>query len=335
MGTAIALGIVDNVAVHSDFQTTVQYVITTENNVVTLLGNIETTLVNLNNTYPVSVDIEPYVSLSQTMLNLTQQQSTQVNQYEGYREDVVIGLYAVMALVAVLAILTALASSRVLAVFVTIIGLLILPFALVLIGINLPAATFVADGCPEMEDYVLNQTSATEQGWIEFYLDCTGQPPLQNETEYLTDQLYYAQAALFKAKLQNDTKEIAEYTLVVAYVEQILSNLSVLANCTIVQPAFSLIKDEICDKILDGLFLIVVTCLVIAVLIPCVVHNALNVFTSERKDPQGDYSRLSEKESVGQDRFAIEEGGQSVKYNSLPAQDDSDNGSMKVVRRWG
>ena len=54
-------------------------------------------------------------------------------------------------------------------------GLLVLPFVWCLAGVSLPIATFLADGCPQAQSYIANNTgSASGAEWVSYYLECQG-----------------------------------------------------------------------------------------------------------------------------------------------------------------
>jgi hypothetical protein len=74
-----------------------------------------------------------------------------------------------------------------------------LPLTLAMIGVNLPATTFIGDMCPALESYVKNQTSdsAVDEAWVNYYLDCEGPAPLADVADYI-----FNQTALVKVSLE-------------------------------------------------------------------------------------------------------------------------------------
>jgi len=279
-------------------------VVSTESNVISILNNIQVTADTLNKTYEITVNISEYVYLTNDFYNKTQDQKQTVEKYENYRLYVIYGIYAFFGLITLLAFATAFTDYRYLSGFLFVIGILSLPLALLLIGVNLPAAAFLADGCPELETWAKSQSSPSDQIWIDFYLDCQGTPPLQNWTNYVNQSYYEAQELLQQAENQNNTQMVQFYKNVIADIQLISGNLSQLANCQIVQSSYSDTKTKICDNILVGISILIITCIVIGLLVPFIAHNAIKICLAQPR--YDDYDELEEEsEPLYNDRMSV------------------------------
>jgi len=272
-----------------------------------VLQNIETTINDLDKVYPLTEDISNYVKVANEMQSDSQSIKTEVRDYELIRKDTVLGAYSFILLGIVCGLFTGLLSSRVLAVITGIIFVLALPLALMLVGVNLPATTFVGDMCPQVDSYIKNETikSSTDASWVDFYLNCEGPAPLKNWTDYIETQTYEVRVLLFWAQENNQTNKIAEYKEILGDLISISGNVSLIYNCSVVADTWNFAKDKICIGILDGLALIVITCLICACIFPCAIHHAFVIFKRERRSPHGDYMPLDEYQERGREKYTF------------------------------
>jgi hypothetical protein len=119
-----------------------------------------------------------------------------------------------------------------------------------LASVSVPVGVIVADSCPDhLDKWLMNQSASADPStnWIGYYIDCIGQNPFRNATEFAETEYAIIQAQIEEAINNNASQAIidalkeAEKTI-----EDLLNDLDDLTSCNKTQAAWSNIKDDIC-----------------------------------------------------------------------------------------
>eukprot|EP01114_Cavostelium_apophysatum_P014849 TRINITY_DN3946_c0_g1_i2.p1 TRINITY_DN3946_c0_g1~~TRINITY_DN3946_c0_g1_i2.p1 ORF type:complete len:572 (+),score=141.39 TRINITY_DN3946_c0_g1_i2:56-1771(+) len=271
---AVLMGVA-NYSFHDSFTKATNVFIQTEDNMNSDINGINTILGNLNDSVaaPIREQFQPYVEIA----NQTQADSVHyrnfAKQVEMYREWTVYGVAAAGFIICVVIFLSGCCTSRRTAFCNSSIILLWIPIMFTFVAVNVPAAVFVADMCPQIEEYLDNQTQPNQAEWINYYLEClntTTNPLLAAGTQVQTSIATY-NGYLQEAEAHNVTAAVDALEALIAELTTLENDLDSLGNCTSTQAAWSEIKFYVCKHVLDAFTFIIIACLFSALVFPFAV----------------------------------------------------------------
>jgi len=130
---------------------------------------------------------------------------------------------------------------------------LLFPIIWTTVGASVPSVVFIADMCPNLENYVQNR-SISLKPWIEYYTSCQGINPLLDEVQKANSSLIEVENYLEYVKTHNVSNKEA----IIEALEKVISDLDELnlllhnlSDCNIVQYPYSQAKQKVCISILN------------------------------------------------------------------------------------
>jgi len=282
-----------NFSMHGALSRAVNTAYDTEENMVGYLSDIESILSQLNDTQGIANQLRPFIDQINQTAQVSYQYRDTINEVEDDRMLALYGIAGFLSLIALLSIFST-CCSRKGAACIAVTVVLFAPICWILAGIHLYSGVFVADMCPQIEDWILSQAdSGSEQAIISYYIDCSGENPLDNVTLTARAELFKAQYELQWAIQHHEpTPVIDALEALVQDLSNLNSDLVSLANCNTTQTAWLEVKKDICDNILDGLSIVLLGSLLTALLYPFLTCFGFCVNSRRHSHTHGDYVAL-------------------------------------------
>jgi len=175
---------------------------------------------------------------------------------ENYRNIAVLCLGGVSILLLILFTLSCMCSLKCCTFCQSSLILLFVPLLFLFSSVHVPAAVFVADMCPQVDAYIINQTdNANATQYFQYYTQCQNMSlnPLFQVNETVSEYLQVAEIYLQNAKNHGDNASIAKYQTLVNEFSELQGYIAELSDCNTTSTSWNKIKENICTEFLDGI----------------------------------------------------------------------------------
>jgi len=237
--------------------------------------------------------------------NQTQQYKLQANQASDTGQIVLtsmfgVGLFlAVIGLIAVVTFCSRISCcSNTATVLFLIFGCVYLLVICCIGGASFSGSVFIADMCPVVDQYIHNKTRNNETAeWMEFYLHCVGENPLDEATVTVQFGIleYSIQLNYTKEHYPEKKQEIAELTALITKLESLYQLLLKISDCNIIATPWAQAKSYVCDNLLNALFICLVASMTSAVcLFAALCAGAKQYVTTKDRHRQVAYRPINE-----------------------------------------